>query len=139
LVLSGVLDVWRTASGQINYRVFDPEAVVVAERIKRSTPARALFLNAPTYNTATVLTGRRSLMRYPGHLGSHGIDYAERERDLKTIYSGSANAEELMRKYGIEYVLISPEERALVTPNERFFSKFPVVAEAGQYKVYKVK
>lgn len=139
LVLSGFLDVWRTVSGQIKNRVFDAEAVLVAERIKRSTNARALFLNAPTYNSAVVLSGRRSLMRYPGHLGSHGIDYAERERDVKTIYAGGAKADELMQKYGIEYVLISPEERNAVAANEQFFRKFPVVAEAGQYKVYKVK
>ncbi len=44
-----------------------------------------------------------------------------------------------MRKYGIEYVLISPEEKGLVAPNEQFFKKFPVAAEVGQYKVYKVK
>ncbi len=31
LVLSGALDVWRTASGQINYKVFDRDAVALAE------------------------------------------------------------------------------------------------------------
>lgn len=139
LVFSGALDVWRTASGQIKNGVFDADGVLVAERIKRSTPLKALFLNAPTYNSAVVLSGRQSLMRYPGHLGSHGIDYGARERDVKSIYSGGSNADELMRKYGIEYVLISPEERNSVAANEQFFRKFPVVAEAGQYKVYKVK
>ncbi|MGB7209059.1 MAG: hypothetical protein WBD27_10405 [Pyrinomonadaceae bacterium] len=139
LIFSGSLDVWRTVSGQIKSRVFDSEAVMVAERIKRATPPHALILNAPTYNSAIVLTGRQSLMRYPGHLGSHGIDYAVRERDVKSIYSGGANADELMRKYGIEYVLISPEERSSVAANEQFFKKFSVIAEAGQYKVYKVK
>ena len=139
LIFSGSLDVWRTVSGQIKSRVFDSEAVMVAERIKRSTAPTALFLNAPTYNSAIVLTGRQSLMRYPGHLGSHGIDYATREKDVKNIYLGGANADELMRKYGIEYVLISPEERSSVAANEQFFKKFSVIAEAGQYKVYKVK
>jgi hypothetical protein len=139
LIFSGSLDVWRTVSGHIKSRVFDSDAVMVAERIKRATPPNALFLNAPTYNSAIVLTGRQSLMRYPGHLGSHGIDYAARENDVKSIYSGSANADELMRKYGIEYVLISPEERSSVAANEQFFKKFSVIAEAGQYKVYKVK
>ncbi len=139
LIFSGLLDVWRTVSGQIKNRVFDADAVLVAERIKKVTPSHALFLNAPTYNSAIVLSGRQSLMRYPGHLGSHGIDYTAREIDVKSIYSGRANAEELMRKYDIEYVLISPEERNSVAANEQFFKKYPVAAEAGQYKVYKVK
>ena len=139
MILSGSLDVWRTASGQIKNRVFEPDGVAVAEKIKRTTDPHALFLNAPTYNSAVVLSGRQSLMRYSGHLGSHGIDYAGRERDVKSIYAGGANADELMRKYGIDYVLISPEERNSVAANEQFFKKYPLAAEAGQYKIYKIK
>jgi hypothetical protein len=139
LTASGMLDVWRTASGQINYKVFDKDAIAISEGIKKTTEPTALFLNAPTYNTAAVLSGRRSLMRYSGHLSSHGIDYGERERDVKTMYQGGPAADALLAKYDIQYVLISPEEKSSVSPNEAFYRKFPVVAEAGQYKVYKVK
>jgi len=139
LIASGGLDVWRTVSRQINYRVFDPDAVTIANRIKLVTPPNALFLNAPTYNSAVVLSGRRSLMRYPGHLASHGIDYKMREADLKQMYRGGQLAIELMKNYGIEYVLISPEERNSVSPNESFFASFTVVTEIGQYKVYDVR
>ena len=139
LTLSGALDVWRTISGQINYKVFDKDAVRVAELIKQKTPPNALFLNAPTYNSAVVLSGRRSLMRYSGHLASYGIDYEPREREVRRIYEGSALAERLLQKNGVEYVIISPEETANVTVNEAFFEKYPVVAEAGAYRVFKVK
>ena len=138
LTLSGGLDVWRTLSGQINYRVFEPDAVTVANRIRASTPPDSMVLNAPTYNSAVVLSGRSSFMRYAGHLGSHGIDYKPREEDLKTIYRGSPQAEELLRKHGITHVLISPEERNTLSPNEQFFTRFQVIAESGQYRVYKV-
>lgn len=139
LIASGALDVWRIVSGQINYKVFDKDAVEIAEQIKRRTDNKAMFLNAPTYNTPIVLTGRRSLMRYPGHLSSHGIDYGERESDVKRMYQGGDAAVKLMEKYGIQYVLISPEERNLGGLNEQFFSRFPVAAESGQYRVYKIK
>ncbi|MEQ1762069.1 MAG: hypothetical protein ABL984_02880 [Pyrinomonadaceae bacterium] len=138
LTASGGLDVWRTVSGQINYPVFSADAVTLADRIRAVTPPRSMFLNAPTYNTAVVLTGRRSLMRYPGHLSSHGIDYRGREDDVKTIYHGGPDALGLMEKYGIEYVMISPEEREM-SPNDAFFSKFSVVAQSGQYRVHKIK
>jgi hypothetical protein len=138
LIGSGVLDVWRIVSGQINYKVFDADAVEIAKQIKVRTPADALFLNAPTYNTAIVLTGRQSLMRYPGHLGSHGIDYGERESDVKRIYQGVPEAPALMDKYGIRYVIVSPEERSL-NVNEQFFSRFPVAAESGAYRVYRIR
>lgn len=139
LISSGAIDVWRTVSGQIDNRVFDAGAVEIAKRIKTTTPPKAVFLNAPTYNTAIVLSGRLSLMRYPGHLSSHGIDYQQREADVKQIYRGGRPALALLEKYDIEYVLMSPEERATLGPDEAFFTRFPVVAEAGQYRVYKVK
>jgi len=139
LIASGALDVWRTVSGQNKIGVFDADAVRIADRIKRSTPAKAIFLNAPTYNSAIVLTGRQSLMRYPGHLSSHGIDYVAREQDVKTMYAGGPRAEELLNKYGIEYVLISPEERNTMAANQGFYGRYPLAAEAGQYKVYKVR
>ncbi len=139
LTFSGALDVWRTVSRQINFKVFDKDAVAVAEQIKQRTAPNALFLNAPTFNSAIVLSGRRSLMRYGGHLGSYGIDFGEREKEVKRIYAGDATAEILLRKYNVEYVLISPEEKSGLTVNEEYFRKFPIVAEAGQYRVYKVK
>lgn len=138
LTASGGLDVWRTVSGQINYPIFSANAMELADRIRAVTPPRSMFLNAPTYNTAVVLTGRRSLMRYPGHLSSHGIDYQQREEDVKRMYRGGPDALGLLEKYGIEYVVTSPEERSL-TPNEAFFARFPIVAQYGDYRVYKIK
>ena len=139
LTFSGALDVWRVASAQMRHEVFDKDAVEIAEEIKKKTEPNALFLHAPTYNSAIVLTGRRSLLRYIGHLSSHGIDYKEREDDLKLIYSGAATADIFLEKHGIGYVLISPKERESLQINEQFFQKFPVTAEVGEYKVYRVK
>jgi hypothetical protein len=140
LTASGALDVWRTVSGEVNYKIFDKNAVAVAEQIKLKTAPNALFLNAPTFNSAIVLSGRRSLMRYTGHLASYGIDFGERETDVKRIYAGESGATEiLLNKYGVEYVLISPEETANLPVNEDFFRRFPVVAEAGVYRVYRIK
>jgi hypothetical protein len=139
LIFSGILDVWRTASGQVKTRVFDQDAVRIAEQIKTRTLPDALFLNAATYNTAVALTGRQSLMRYSGHLMSHGIDYRGREEDVRKIYAGGPIADLLLAKYSIDYVLVSQEEVSSMTVNKDYFNKFPVVAEAGSAKVYKVK
>ncbi len=139
LIFSGSLDVWRTVSGQINSRVFDSNAVEFANQINLRTAPNAIILNAPTYNTAAVLSGRISVMRYPGHLGSHGIDYAERERDVNAIYAGSPNARELIDKYGIDYVIVSPEEQGLPGLDDGFFRQFPVRAKVGNYTLYKVR
>lgn len=139
LTLAGALDVWRTVSGQVNSKVFDADAVKVAMQIRQKTDINALMLNAPTYNSAVVLSGRQSLMRSSGHLMSHGIDYLPREEDVLRIYAGGGVADILLRKHGIDYVLISPEERDKMQVNEGYFAKYPVIAEAGQYRVYKIK
>ncbi|HEY0460730.1 MAG TPA: hypothetical protein VGC97_16450 [Pyrinomonadaceae bacterium] len=139
LTLSGALDVWRTVSAQINYKVFDKDAVKIAELIKQKTAPNALFLNAPTYNSAVVLTGRRSLMRYSGHLSSYGIDYEPRESEVRKIYKAVEQTDLLLQKNNIEYVIISPEETANVNVREEFFYKYPIIAETGAYKVFKVK
>ena len=146
LIFAGSLDVWRVISGNIQYKVFSKDAVEIARLIKIKAAPNALFLNAPTYNSAVVLTGRRSLMRYGGHLSSHGIDYREREEDLRRIYAGEGSTDILLRKYGIEYILLSPEVRAYAAEkarpflvNDAFLNKYQLIAEAGEYKVYKVK
>ena len=139
LILSGSLDVWHTASGQANYGLFNNDSLKVAELIKQKTPPNALFLNGTTYKSSVLLTGRQSLMRYPGHLSSYGIDYGQREADIKAIYKGGPNADQLLQKYNIDYVMLTTEEKDTVQPNEDYFKKFQIIAESGPYKVYKVK
>jgi len=139
LIFAGALDVYRTASGQINTRVIDADGVKIGNAIRDVTGPHAIILNNPTYNSPVVLSGRISLMRYPGHLSSHGIDYTGRERDVKAIYSGGGVADVLLRKYNVDYVLVGPEERSTLQANESFFSQYPLAAQAGQYKLYKVK
>ncbi|HSI89230.1 MAG TPA: hypothetical protein VK918_09250 [Pyrinomonadaceae bacterium] len=139
LVLAGAADVWRTVSKQVNMQVFDADAILVAQRIRASTPKDAVFLNNSTHNSAVVLSGRSSLLRYPGHLFSHGIEWQGRAEDMKAIYRGGERAEELIDKYGVDHILISPEERGTVSPNEEYFSRYPVIAEAAEYKVYRVR
>ncbi len=138
LILSGALDVWRTVSGQINYNVFNADGVRIAERIKEKTAPDALFANAPTYNSPVVLSGRRSLMRYVGHLSSYGIDFKDREDDLKRIYAGGGTAEILMRKYGVDYIIVTPEEKRWTQVNEEYLKKFRLIAQSGEDKVYQV-
>ena len=139
LIASGALDVYRTASGQNVVKVFDADGVKIADAIKQKTAPNALILNAPTYNSAVVLSGRQSLMRYTGHLSSHGIDFEGREKDVKMIYLGGGVADILLKKYGIDYVLVSPPERNDLKANDEYFEKYPLVAESGQYRLYKVK
>ncbi len=138
LTLAGALDVWRVLAETSEQGTFDANGVAFAELVKRETAPRALILHAPTYNHPVYLSGRRSLMGYAGHLWSQGIDYVGREREVKNIYAGSPDAEGLLRKHGVEYVVVGPLERSGLSVNESYISSFSKVGETGGYKLYKV-
>ncbi|HLL14570.1 MAG TPA: hypothetical protein VK388_05875 [Pyrinomonadaceae bacterium] len=138
LTAAGTLDVWRVVSEASEQREFDGDGVKFAEVIKAKTAPRSLILHAPTYNHPVYLTGRRALMGYAGHLWSQGIDYAPREAELRRMYAGAPDAESLMAKHSVEYVVVSPLERGAIQVNEQFFRRFTKVGETGGYSLYKV-
>ena len=138
LTLAGALDVFALMTRQGEYQEFDRDGINFAEMIKQQTPPRATILHAPVHNTPVFLTGRRSLMGYPGHIWTHGLDYGPRETEIKRIYAGAPDAESLLAKYGVDYVVIDPQEHSLMTVNTAFFSRYPEVGSTGEYHLYKI-
>ncbi|HWT00970.1 MAG TPA: hypothetical protein VN256_12050 [Pyrinomonadaceae bacterium] len=138
LTLAGALDVWSVASRAAEFRIFDADGVRFAETIKGATRPRATVLHEPTFDTPVFLTGRRSVMGYPGHIGSHGITWEDRWRDVKQIYAGGRGAESLLAKYGVEFVVVGPHERRDAPAADAFFSRFELVGETGDYRLYKI-
>src|SRR3989449_1405479 len=139
LTLAGGLDVFALLTQQDEYQEFDRDGVTFAEMIKQRTPPRSTVLHAPIHNTPVFLTGRRSIIGYLGHIWTHGIDFGPRESDVKKIYSGSLDAADLLSKYGVDYVVIDPQERSVMPVNDAFFSHYPEVATIGAYHLYKIK
>jgi hypothetical protein len=139
LILAGGLDVLRVVSEAGEYREFDAEGIAAANLISAQTSPRALVLHAPTYNSPVFLTGRRSLLGYPGWMWSRGLDYSERSADIERIYLGAPEAEALLRKYNVDYVLVGPMELASVKVNEQFWSKYKTLSQAGAYRVYQIR
>jgi hypothetical protein len=141
LILAGSLDVWRVVSNVSENKVYDQEGMAFAEMIVKSTPPHALILHVPNYNHVVFLTGRRSLLG--GHLFSHGINYASRTADIQRIFAGAADADALIQRYKIEYIVIEPLEPAtlpfdkqLFAINEPFFEQYPLIAQLGKYRLY---
>jgi len=78
-------------------------------------------------------------MGYPGHIWTHGLEFVQRESEIKRIYLGSPDAEQLIRRYGIEYAVVGPQERIVTQVNDQFFSRFQKVGAVGEYTLYKIK
>ncbi|HVS82241.1 MAG TPA: hypothetical protein VHE60_10970 [Pyrinomonadaceae bacterium] len=138
LTLAGGLDVFALMTRQGEYQEFDRDGINFAEMIKEKTPLHATILHAPIHNTPVFLTGRRSLMGYPGHIWTHGLDYGPRETEIKRIYAGAPDATSLLAKYGVDYVVIDPQEHSLMTVNTAFFSRYPELGSTGEYHLYKI-
>jgi hypothetical protein len=138
LTLAGGLDVWRVVSGQTAYQEFDADGIAIAAAIRAETPPRALVLHAPTYDPPVFLTGRRSLLGYTGYIWAHGLEYASREADIKRIYAGDPAADDLIESYGIDYIVVSPIERAYMPVDDAAFERHRLVDVAGEYRLYEV-
>jgi hypothetical protein len=139
VTFAGALDVAGIALRSVKYQVFDSAGMSFAELVKERTPPRALIIHAPVHNTPVFLTGRRSLMGYPGHIWTHGLEFMRREGEVKRIYLGAPDANQLINDFGIDYAVIGPHERMIAPVNENYFSRFEKVGEVGEYKLYKIR
>jgi len=140
VTLAGALDVASIALRSTKYEIFSAEGLAFAELVKEKTPPRALIIHAPVHNTPVFLTGRRSLMGYPGHIWTHGLNFVEREGEIKRIYFGSQDAMQLLKFYNVDYAVVGPQERLVMQAiNDRFFSQFEKVGQVGEYSLYKIK
>jgi hypothetical protein len=149
LTLAGALDIMRAvtaAPGEtVNgaQREFDSDGIAMAHAIIERTGPRALVLHAPVYNPPVFLTGRRSLLGYPGQIGSRGLDSGSRETDIQKIYSGAPEALALLQRNHVDYVLLGPAERQYLNENrlninDEFWSQFPLIAQVGEYRLYRI-
>lgn len=138
VVTAGALDVTAIVIRSSKYQVFDAAGIQFAEVVKQQTAPRSLVMHAPVHNHPVFLTGRRSVMGYPGHIWTHGLDYVQRESEIKRIYAGSPETMALLQKYEIEYVVVSRLERNIMSVNDQFFTRFQIVGEVGEYRLYKI-
>jgi hypothetical protein len=137
LTMAGALDLWRVVSRAERHVIFDADSVEFADRLRETTPPRALVLHVPTYRAPVFLAGRRSLLGYPGHIWSQGLDAGTREADIARMYGGGPGAAELRRLYGVDYVMYGPEEAAAFPGGEP--PAAPLVLETTRYRLYDVR
>ena len=137
VTFAGALDVVSIAVGSGKFQVFDRNGIAFAELIKEQTSPRSLIIHAAVHNAPVFLTGRRSLMGYPGHIWTHGLEFTQREREIRRIYAGDVDAKLLLQHHKIEYAVVSPLERNAMPVNEEFFTSFQKVGEVGAYRLYK--
>src|SRR5262249_18455662 len=132
-------DVAGISLRSIKYQVFDVAGLRFAELVKAQTTPRAFIVYAPLHKTPVFFTRRRSLIGYSRPILTAGVQFGQRESEIKRTYLGSPDAEQLIRKYGIEYLVLGPQERVVTPVNDVFFTRFQKIGEVGEYKLYKIR
>jgi hypothetical protein len=140
LITSGAWEHLSQALGTERNLFLTREELGLADSVLGDTGARSTFIVGLKHNhPIPVMTGRQVLMSYPGWLWSHGIDSTERERDLRSIYKLESRAEDLIEKYGIDFVVVGPnEESTLGADRSGFRSLYPTLTETENYEIFAV-
>ena len=141
MLLSGVLINLQQLLGLDRHLLLTTEELQVAEQVRQKTAPRAMFVTGTQHNLpVSVLTGRPIVMGYPGWLWSYGFDYSTEQRDLYAIFAYDPDTPELLKKYGVDYVVIGPEERREFAVNYTAFSqRYPVIIRTPNYTVFDVR
>jgi hypothetical protein len=141
LVLSGTLDLARASDYSVSsYQFVDARGVQLADWARANTPPDSIFAVADNHNSPIpTLAGRRILIGYPGWLFTYGLeDYVQKGVDLRLILQGDPSTPELIRKYGVDYILIGPQEEGLNANSAYWAQHGTLVYDNGEYRVYRV-
>src|SRR5260370_10845976 len=113
LGLAGSLDLARASDFSVSAVQFtDGGGLKVADWTRANTSPTALFVVADEHNSPIpTLAGPRVLLGYPGWLWTYGMpDYIQKGEDETLILHGAHAATDLVRLYGVDYVIIGPQE-----------------------------
>jgi hypothetical protein len=142
LMLAGALDVGRSLDPASSSAQFtDTGGLQVAAWARTNTPATATFLVASAHNEPIpTMAGRRVVAGYPGWLWTYGLsDWAVKTGDVQRMLRGDANTPELLRQYGVDYVVIGPLEEGAGANQTYFASLGTQVYSSDGYTVYRVR
>ncbi len=152
LTLSGSLDIWQAfegSSGAYPAGYMSGGDVLVGEWVRENTPPRAVFATANSnVHPVRAIAGRTVVSGAAGRLSDLGVNWSEREQDLRTVYGVNEGFDLVIDKYKIDYVVLGPEERRLFRPADapddwdpaEFWDlAAPIVYDIGGYKVYDVR
>jgi hypothetical protein len=141
MILSGLLVNYQQLAGKDRNIELSAEELQVAAQVRELTPAHATFAVSFQHNhPVPVMAGRRVVMSYEGWLFAFGIDYAQRERDVRAIFALAPNMTQLLQKYDVDFVVIGPGEKQEFKPNlDAFRAKYPRIINTGNYEIFKVR
>jgi uncharacterized membrane protein len=76
------------------------------------------------------------MMGYPGWLWTEGLPYGPRESDLRALYAFTDEADAIIARYGLDYLVLGPNERDALAANvDALRAAFPTVISTENYDI----
>ncbi|MGI8552694.1 MAG: hypothetical protein ACR2PL_18185 [Dehalococcoidia bacterium] len=140
MVLTGVLMHISDAAGRNTNMLLSRDDLRLAEEVRTKTPPHAIFVAGLQHDhPVSTMAGRRTVSYYWGWLYSWGINWQQRDRDVRAIYAFAPNAPDLLKKYHVDFVVIGGEERnELHARVDLFRARYPRIISTGNYEVFAV-
>ncbi len=96
-----------------SYELFGSGALSLSQWVEEFTDPQAVILTDTRHNNEIAsLAGRNVVCGSPSYLFYHGLPYWENQKAAQTIYEHPEGAQPLVKKLGVEYILVSDFERS---------------------------
>lgn len=142
LVAAGGLDVAQAAEGtspSFPTAVNSAGDVLLGEWAQRNTDPDAVFVADTTSAAQPVpaLGGRAVVSAFNGWVYDLGLDWFARAEASRAILAGGPDAERLIDRYGVDYVVIGPRELTEGASVDHWDRVGVLVYDLGGYRVYR--
>ncbi len=126
--ISALLTMGREAVSE--YELYSKGYVEAAAFIEKNTDVDDTFLTATNHNNVVAsLTGRDIVCGSSSYLYYHGVNYTQNEADVKTMYEVPNSRASLFQKYGVDYIVVGPNETAnyQIPDYDSLIQSYPIV------------
>lgn len=113
LFASGVISLVTGLDARHGYKLADRAELAETHQLLRRIQPNTRLATTPSYEHPALLLGQPVVMGHDGHLFSHGLDYAETQRQLDTLMSGSPGWKHAARHLRVHYLFWGRREREL--------------------------
>ena len=136
---SGLLSMGREAIS--GYQLFSEKQVAAAEFIAENTPPESVFLTATSHtNPVCVLAGRNIVCGSSLYLYFHGVDYTQRENQVRLMLESGAAFDIYARNLGVDYVYIGQNEYANYDVDYDYFAEnYPLIYEENNISIFQIR
>lgn len=123
LCTAGFFTLVLSAPGQ-NYQLLSADDVTFGTRLRQELPPSAYLLVGDRHNHPVImLSDHKVLMSYAGWYVNYGSDWVTTYGDRMTMLGGGDGATELIKSYGLDFVVMSDDEVIGGVANLSFFQE----------------